>query len=205
MEKETDRLKNYSYPQLDEPQNQWFGAKIKSKEYASGGVDNASKGWLVVLIATFLLNAFLLCYFILQPGFVTNFTQPAQLFALDVNSPFTQALAGSCGGGPEGKDYKFGWYINHEGGHVYIEPVPGRETRSPTDQHDHDRVVAVPDKYWKALTRRAVWGHSKPYKESRTGRATSTSDTEPLQPSRNTQSVFPTHSRYELEEVSRRL
>lgn len=155
----------------------------------------------MVLICTFLLNVFLLSYFILQPGFVTDFTQPAQLFALAVNSPPAQALAGSCGGGPEGEDYKFGWLIYHEGSHVYIEPVPGRETTSSTDQNAYNRIVAAPNKIWNALTRRAVWGRLKPNKESRTGRATSASDTEPLQPSRNAQSVLPTHSRYELEEI----
>lgn len=204
MENETDWFKNYTHPQLDGPENQWFRAKIKSKEYASGGVDNASKGWLVVLIATLLLNVFLLCYFILQPGFVTDFTQPAQLFALAVNSPPAQALAGACGGGPEGKDYEFGWFINHEGGHVYIEPVPGIETASLTDGHDHNRIVAAPNKYWEALTEGAMWGRLKSNKESRTGTATSTFDTEPLQPSHNTQSVLPTHSQYELEEISPR-
>ncbi|KAF1923228.1 uncharacterized protein M421DRAFT_96269 [Didymella exigua CBS 183.55] len=186
---------NYTHPNLDEPQTQWFRAKIKSQEYASGGVDNASKGWLLILIATFLLNFFLLSYFILQPGFVTDFTQPAQLFALAVNSPPAQALAGSCGGGPEGKDYKFGWFINHEAGHVYIEPASRTEPTSLNDEHVRNRIVAASKEYWKTLTRRAVWGRSKPNKEPRTGGATSASDTEPLQPSRNTQSVLLTHSR----------
>jgi hypothetical protein len=123
----SNTVKNYTNSTLEEPQTQWFRAKIQSQEYASGGVDNASKGWLVILISTLLLNIFMLGYFIVQPGLVTDFSQPPQLFALAMNSPPTRALAGSCGGGPEGKQYKVSWSISHQGRHLSIEPASGGE------------------------------------------------------------------------------
>lgn len=125
----TNGSKNYTAPHLATPQTQWFRAKIQSQEYVSGGVDNASKGWLAILILTFILNVLMLCYFILQPGLVTDFSQPPQLFAIAVNSPPAQAFAGSCGAGPEGKQYKVEWFIGKKEGHVYIEP--GQEKGSP--------------------------------------------------------------------------
>jgi hypothetical protein len=119
-------LQNYTLPpdstSLQNPEPQWFQAKIKSQEYASGGVDNASKGWLVVLISTCIMNALMLVYFILQPGLVTDVSQPPQLFALAINSPPARVLAGSCGTGPEGKQYKNRWTINSEGEHLFMQP-----------------------------------------------------------------------------------
>jgi hypothetical protein len=68
------------------------------------------------------MNIFVLIYFIFHRGLVTDFSEPPNLFALAVNSPPSQALAGSCGGGPEGKQYMVNWFVNHEGEHLYMEP-----------------------------------------------------------------------------------
>ena len=95
---------------------------IKSQEYGSGNVDKASKGWLVILFATFLLNTLMLVYFVLQPGLVTDFSQPPQLFALVINSPAAREFAGSCGTGPEGKQYRVKWTIGQDQNHLYIAP-----------------------------------------------------------------------------------
>lgn len=68
------------------------------------------------------MNVFVLIYFIFHRGFVTDFSEPPNLFALAVNSPPSQVLAGSCGGGPEGKQYLSNWFVNHEGSHLFMEP-----------------------------------------------------------------------------------
>jgi hypothetical protein len=68
------------------------------------------------------MNALMLVYFILQPGLVTDVSQPPQLFALAINSPPARVLAGSCGTGPEGKQYKNRWTINSEGEHLFMQP-----------------------------------------------------------------------------------
>ncbi|KAJ4399241.1 hypothetical protein N0V91_009614 [Didymella pomorum] len=74
------------------------------------------------------------------PGLVTDYSQPPQLFAQAVNSPPARELAGSCGSGPEGKQYKLGWLISHEGGHLYIEPGPSECSALLTDEHKSGHV-----------------------------------------------------------------
>ncbi|KAH7076869.1 hypothetical protein BKA63DRAFT_532913 [Paraphoma chrysanthemicola] len=131
---------NYTLPpnssSLKDPEPQWFQAKIKLQEYASGGVASATKGWLVVLISTFAINVLMLVYFVLQPGLVTDFSQPPQLFALAVNSPPARVLAGSCGAGPEGEQYKVGWIIDREGEHLFMQPYPDANSAPLRDEYD---------------------------------------------------------------------
>ncbi|KAF2470715.1 uncharacterized protein BDR25DRAFT_261867 [Lindgomyces ingoldianus] len=113
---------NYTVTILEEPATQYFNASIKAQQYASGGVDSGSKGFLLVLLLVFLMNIFVLVYFLLHRGLVTDFSEPPNLFALAVNSPPSHLLAGSCGGGPEGKQYVVNWFVNKERDHLYMEP-----------------------------------------------------------------------------------
>jgi hypothetical protein len=198
---------------LEEAQPQWFSAKIQSQEYASGGVDDASKGWLVILISTLLLNVFILGYFIVQPGLVTDFSQPPQLFALAMNSPPTRALAGSCGGGPEGKQYKVSWSINHQGRHLSMEPaskesVPLYSKVSTADTRTTDRqsvkseaqtrgglLSIIPRAFGRAKLR------AKP-RTKRSGGSNAASRTELLRPSGGNKSAGSLQSDYELGEFN---
>jgi len=107
---------------LDEYQTQYFNASLKAQQYASGGMPGASKAWVLILALVFAMNVFVLIYFIFHRGLVTDFCEPPNLFALAVNSPPSHVLAGSCGGGPEGKQYMVNWFVNHEGNHLYMEP-----------------------------------------------------------------------------------
>ncbi|KAH8637870.1 hypothetical protein IG631_05640 [Alternaria alternata] len=194
----------YSHPMLDEPQTQFFQSKIKSREYASGGVNGASKRWLLVLISIFLLNIVVLVYFIQQPGLVTDFSQPPQLFALALNSPPARAFAGSCGGGPEGKEYKICWSIGSEGGHTYIGPksapfpgdsgfdrIPPHQAlnrQNPKDAGFYYTIIAAlshMELKWKSCTHR-------------TGRRSTSTGAEPLRSSHTTQSVASLESQYDL-------
>ncbi|CAN9431250.1 unnamed protein product [Alternaria alternata] len=113
---------NYTHPMLDEYQTQFFKASLKAQQYASGGMPGASRAWVLILALVFAMNIFVLIYFILHRGLVTDFCEPPNLFALAVNSPPSHVLAGSCGGGPEGKQYMVNWFVNHEGSHLYMEP-----------------------------------------------------------------------------------
>lgn len=129
---------NYTHPMLGEYQSQYFNASLKAQQYASGGVDHASKGWLIILLLVFLMNIFVLIYFILHRGLVTDFSEPPNLFALAVNSPPSHVLAGSCGGGPEGKQYMVNWFVKHEGSHLFMEP--GEKTSLLGGSHGHPHV-----------------------------------------------------------------
>lgn len=122
---------------LPQPATQYFNATIVAQQYASGGENSRSKAWMLVLILVFLMNIWVLIYFIFHRGLVTDFSEPPNLFALAVNSPPSQALAGSCGGGPEGEQYMVNWFVNHEGEHLYMEP--GEKTALLAGQ-DHGHV-----------------------------------------------------------------
>ena len=43
------------------------------------------------------------------------------MFSLTINSPPSALFAGSCGGGPVGKQYEAKWFVNIDGEHVFIE------------------------------------------------------------------------------------
>lgn len=136
------RIQNYTQAALENPQTQYFNATIVAQQYASGGVDNPSKAWMIVLLLVFLMNIFVLVYFLFHRGLVTDFSEPPNLFALAVNSPPSQALAGSCGGGPEGKQYMVNWFVNHEGEHLYMEP--GEKTALlATEEYQHAHSHAL--------------------------------------------------------------
>ncbi|KAF2130877.1 hypothetical protein P153DRAFT_286938 [Dothidotthia symphoricarpi CBS 119687] len=125
---------NYTRPALDNYQTQYFNASLRAQQYASGGVDSASKGWILILLLVFLMNVGVLAYFLVHRGLVTDFCEPPNLFALAVNSPPSHVLAGSCGGGPEGKQYGVNWFVQHEGGHLYMEPGEKSDL-----QHDYGK------------------------------------------------------------------
>jgi hypothetical protein len=113
---------NYTKTILETPTIQTFRAALLAQQYASGGQDNASRAWVPVLLLVFLMNVFVLIYFLCHRGLVTDFSEPPNLFTLAVNSPPSHELAGSCGGGPEGKQFLVRWCVGAEGGHLYIEP-----------------------------------------------------------------------------------
>jgi hypothetical protein len=120
-------------------QTQYFNASVQAQQYASGGVeDAAARAWVIVLLLVFLMNIFVLIYFIIHRGLVTDFSEPPNLFALAVNSPPSHVLAGSCGGGPEGKQYMVNWFVNHEGNHLFMEP--GEKTALLGHEHAHPHV-----------------------------------------------------------------
>jgi len=133
---------NYTSTIIEQEQRQYFDAYIRAQQYASGGIENAaSRAWVVVLVLVFLMNILVLIYFIIHRGLVTDFSEPPNLFALAVNSPPSHVLAGSCGGGPEGKQYLVNWFVNHEGNHLFMEP--GEKTALLGDAAHSNRHGAV--------------------------------------------------------------
>ncbi|KZM18673.1 uncharacterized protein EKO05_0006606 [Ascochyta rabiei] len=192
---------NYTKAILETPQTQYFNATIVAQQYASGGVDNPSKAWMVILFLVFLMNIFVLVYFLLHRGLVTDFSEPPNLFALAVNSPPSQALAGSCGGGPEGKQYMVNWFVNHEGEHLYMEPgeksalLAGHEhSHAHPHVHDHDhsappQVQAKESGFFSSL-KTAISGMQLPFgsKKRTPAKVSQPAGTERLRPLGTTES-----------------
>ncbi|KAK7183842.1 hypothetical protein DPSP01_004462 [Paraphaeosphaeria sporulosa] len=129
-------------PLLEDYTRQYFNGSVKAQQYASGGVDDASKAWMLILFLVFLMNILVLAYFLFHKGLVTDFSEPPNLFALAVNSPPSHLFAGSCGGGPGGKQYVVNWFVNSEGDHLYMEP--GQKAAHAHIEHAHPHVHAPP-------------------------------------------------------------
>lgn len=109
---------DYAYSEngiLPQPAEVSFPAILSYRDYASGG-DQEWKGvFYVILAAVFILNTFCLCcllYYYIRYGEVTDYTEPQNLFALAINSPPSQLLAGACGGGPSSQMLGRKWCVD---------------------------------------------------------------------------------------------
>lgn len=113
---------NYSTTILEPGQRQIFNTSLRAQEYASGGTgEPGTHAFYVVLFAIFIINVLCLIYFISQNGLVTDFSEPLNLFSLAVNSPPSDLMAGACGGGPKGEQYRGRWFVNAAGEHLFME------------------------------------------------------------------------------------
>jgi hypothetical protein len=74
----------------------------------------------IVLVSVFLMNVFVLIYFVVNHGLVNDFTEVPNLFAISINSPPNRLMNGACGGGPEGKQYSIKFGVECERDHLYI-------------------------------------------------------------------------------------
>lgn len=114
---------------LKVPQYQRFNATISYKDYASGGTQRWQGVFYVVLVAVFLLNSFALVYLTWifgTDGQVTDYMEPANLFALAINSPSSMSMRGTCGGGPRGEVMGKKWQIEIVG-----DEGPGQNSLGP--------------------------------------------------------------------------
>lgn len=98
-----------------------FPASLRSVQYASGAMSAYQDAFYIILFIVFLGNVLVLTWLVLNRGLVTDYADPSNLFALTINSPPSHAFAGSCGGGPDAKQYKARWYLNIDGDHVYLQ------------------------------------------------------------------------------------
>jgi hypothetical protein len=108
-----------------------FNASLITQQYTSGHINNWQGVFYVVLVLVFAINLFCLFYFVLRSGFVTDFTEPQNLFALAVNSPPSAQLNGACGGGPEKRDLVVPWRVAYAGSanHYFFEDANGTPWR----------------------------------------------------------------------------
>lgn len=127
---------NYSSNPVQAPgQTQYFNASIRAQQYASGGSSQYQRGFLVVLLATFLINAWVLGYLLRHRYWYLDFVDPVNLFPLAMNSPPSVKLRESvCGVSPwSGDHFKQPWKLQAEGGHIYMESpeIGDEENLSP--------------------------------------------------------------------------
>ena len=122
---DTNTLQNYTAPFniIEDGKTQWFNASIEAQQYASGGTARYQRGFLLILFAVFFLNLLALIYFITHRDWYADLSEPSNLFSLAINSPPSKELAGSCGGGPHGKQFRSAWRLQEDGGHVYMESM----------------------------------------------------------------------------------
>jgi len=116
---------NYTAPDniLSPGHYQYFNASIEAQQYASGGTAKYQRAFVVVLFAVFVLNLTALVYFLTHRDWYADLSEPSNLFSLAINSPPSKELAGSCGGGPHGEQYRSSWKLQEDGGHVYMESM----------------------------------------------------------------------------------
>lgn len=110
---------------------QYFNASIEAQQYASGGTATYQRAFILVLFLVFILNLLALAYFVTHRDWYADVSEPSNLFTLAINSPPSKELAGSCGGGPHGKQFQSAWKLQEEGGHVYMESL---ENRPPSEE-----------------------------------------------------------------------
>lgn len=160
------------------------------------------------------MNIGVLAYFIIHRGLVTDFSEPPNLFALAVNSPPSHVLAGSCGGGPEGKQYMVNWFVNHEGSHLFMEPSEKSSLLAHTESY-HGHVHGPVEENYAAPQiagphRGAGWfgwvGNAMNSVKSALGiqakprRLGSTTATESLRPVPSSRPISMVASEYEMQE-----
>lgn len=106
-----------------EPQTQYFNATLRTQDYSSGGTQSWQGLFYVVLVSVFVMNIGCLIWFFIRINFITDFTEPENLFCISLNSPPSQRLEGACGGGPEKEQIATKWIISmdQEREHYYLE------------------------------------------------------------------------------------
>lgn len=108
---------------VTEPQTQYFNATLKTQDYSSGGTQDWQGLFYVVLGSVFVLNIGCLVWFFIRSSFITDFTEPENLFCISLNSPPSQRLEGACAGRPEKEQIATKWTIrmDQEREHYYVE------------------------------------------------------------------------------------
>jgi hypothetical protein len=119
---------NYTANELDPGVYLNFNASLASQQYTSGALQRWQGIFYIVLILVFATNVFCLVYFFLRSGLVTDYTEPANLFAIAVNSPPSERLSGSCGAGPERRQLNVPFHVRQEEGSNHFFIKEGDET-----------------------------------------------------------------------------
>ena len=124
---------------LAEPgQYQSFKGKFRTMIYQSGGTQNWQRMFHIVLLLVFLANICCWLYFLISGHLVTDFVEPQNLFCLSLLSPPSEALEGTCAGGPDKEHYDTRWNIKLDKArdHVWFEGRRNRKGIIHTHRHN---------------------------------------------------------------------
>jgi hypothetical protein len=113
----------YDSPVLTPGDYQIFNASVSTQQYTSGYAQTWQAAFYPILVVVAVINLFCFVYYFLHSGLLTDYTEPQNLFALAINSPPSESLAGSCGAGPERSQMQTNWFVKHdnETNHYYIQ------------------------------------------------------------------------------------
>lgn len=180
---------------LQTPALQSFEGMISFRDYVSGGTANWESIFYVILAIVFILNCVcvtLLIMYYCKYGEITDYTEPQNLFALAINSPPSQTLAGACGCGPSGKMLGQRWCVDMQttsenksanskrdsGAHFYVrypEEVPLAVTTSAQNTPDPTAYPRM-NRFSRFLSNSSPWNDSPILMNSK--RRTKTTTTE---------------------------
>lgn len=126
--KDAPFIPEWNYTTVDdvlvEPVYQYFKASLQFTGYASGSKNRWQGVFYVILLSCFITSFICFGFMIFEARGhqVTDFTEPQNLFALAMNSPYSSRLKGACGSGPVGRQLKERWLIGmaEEEAHYYI-------------------------------------------------------------------------------------
>jgi hypothetical protein len=113
----------YQSTTLSPGQYNVFNASVATQQYTSGYAQSWQAAFYPILVVVALINIFCFVYYWLHSGLLTDYTEPQNLFALAINSPPSESLAGSCGAGPERHQFQTDWVVKEdaETNHWYIQ------------------------------------------------------------------------------------
>ncbi|OLN81137.1 hypothetical protein CCHL11_09535 [Colletotrichum chlorophyti] len=139
-----------------------FKASIRTQQYTSGHVAEWQKVFYVVLVLVVAINICCLAYLVSRSGLVTDFTEPQNLFALAVNSPPSEQLKGSCGGGPAERDLVVPWRVGYASGanHYFFEEANDRPWHGKYSRQDPSEDTACYRRKERSSYKRLSTSHS---------------------------------------------
>ena len=132
---------NYTKNMLERPSLQSFHSMLSYRDYVSGGSQDWEGLFYVILAIVFLQNCVcvgLLVLYYLRYGEVTDYTETQNLFALAINSPPSQTLAGACGCGPTGEMLGRRWCVD-------MQPTSNEHSHSIGGQQGAHFYVRYPN------------------------------------------------------------
>lgn len=144
LEAPFDHHWNNSDLALSPPRLGQFNASIDALKYMSGGTKSWQMVLYPILILTFLINCgclfhFARRFFARDGALIIDFTEPQNAFALAMNSPPSQSLAGACGAGPSKAQMRSRWNIKHDAKHVHYYLSSGPDEAEVEEECDKPR------------------------------------------------------------------